>query len=297
MSRVESASSGRVYGVARVCENWKISRSAIYRERDRQRGDAPPKGRRGPKRNILTDEELLQEIRTSLKNSPWVGEGYRKVFAELRARGVRTSAKRVNRIMRENDLLSPTQFRARGPQTHEGKIVTERPDVMWGTDMTSTLTDEGNAQIFFVVDHCTAECLGIHAARRGTRFEAIEALQQAVRRSFDECAEGVATELTMRHDNGSQFISKDYQRELRFLGIESSPSFVRQPQGNGCAERFVRTLKEQLLWLQRFETVEALKEALLNFARKYNESWRIARHGYVSPTAHRRALMAATVAA
>ena len=199
--------------------------------------------------------------------------------------------------MRENGLLSPVQFRARGPRTHDGTIVTQKPDEVWGTDMTTTLTGEGNAQIFFVVDHCTAECLGIHAARRGTRFEAIEALQQAVRRSFGACREEVAPSLTVRHDNGSQFISNDYQNELRFLGITSSPSFVRQPQGNGCAERFVRTLKEQLLWLRRFKTTEELKEALHDFARKYNETWRIARHGYKSPSAQRRALEAAAIAA
>jgi hypothetical protein len=43
--------------------------------------------------------------------------------------------------------------------------------------------------------------------------------------------------------------SDTFQDELRFLGIFSSPSFVRAPEGNGCAERFIRTLKEQVLWL------------------------------------------------
>src|SRR5690242_7814269 len=46
-----------------------------------------------------------------------------------------------------------------------------------------------------------------------------------------------------------------------FLGIESSPAFVRAPEGNGCAERFIRTVKENLLWLRRFETVEELRLA------------------------------------
>ena len=50
----------------------------------------------------------------------------------------------------------------------------------------------------------------------------------------------------MRHDHGSQYMSNDFHAELRFLGIVSSPAFVRQPEGNGCIERFFRTLKEQL---------------------------------------------------
>jgi transposase InsO family protein len=62
----------------------------------------------------------------------------------------------------------------------------------------------------------------------------------------------------LRHDHGSQFISHAFRDELKTPGIESSPSFVRQPEGNGCVERFIRTLKEQLLWLHRFRTVEEL---------------------------------------
>ena len=53
----------------------------------------------------------------------------------------------------------------------------------------------------------------------------------------------------------------DFQSEIAFLGIDASPSFVRQPEGNGVAERFIRTLKENLLWVQRFETIEDLRLA------------------------------------
>ena len=51
-------------------------------------------------------------------------------------------------------------------------------------------------------------------------------------------------------------MAHDFRRELRFLGVESSPAFVRAPEGNGCAERFIRTLKENLLWVRTFDTVE-----------------------------------------
>jgi transposase InsO family protein len=57
----------------------------------------------------------------------------------------------------------------------------------------------------------------------------------------------VASGLAMRHDLGSPYLSHDFQAEIKFLGIESSPAFVRAPEGNGCAERFIRTLKEPLL--------------------------------------------------
>src|SRR3954453_17042400 len=66
----------------------------------------------------------------------------------------------------------------------------------------------------------------------------------------------LATDPSVRHDHGSQYMSAAFQQELAFLGIESSPAFVRAPEGNGCAERFIRTLKENLLWLRTFDTVE-----------------------------------------
>jgi putative transposase len=81
----------------------------------------------------------------------------------------------------------------------------------------------------------------------------------------------------------SQYVSHDFQAEIRFLGIESSPAFVRAPEGNGCAERFIRTLKENLLWVRRFETVEELRLALQRFRETYNRTWIIERHGYKTP--------------
>ena len=74
-------------------------------------------------------------------------------------------------------------------------------------------------------------------------------------------------------------MSDHFQGELRFLGIRSSPSFVAAPEGNGCAERFIRTLKDQLLWVETFETVEQLRLALLAFKDRYNEAWLVERHG------------------
>jgi transposase InsO family protein len=99
---------------------------------------------------------------------------------------------------------------------------------------------------------------------------------------------GSARGLAMRHDHGSQYMSDHFQKELRFLGIESSPAFVRAPEGNGCAERFIRTLKENLLWLRTFDTIEELRQALLAFRDAYNTTWLIQRHGFVTPAECRK---------
>jgi len=112
---------------------------------------------------------------------------------------------------------------------HDGTILTARPDVMWGTDATSCLTRrEGTATIFIAIDHCTAECVGIHAANPGTRFEALEPIRQGVRATFGGYAAGGAAGLALRHDHGSQYMSDHFQEELRFLGIASSPASRRR---------------------------------------------------------------------
>ena len=124
--------------------------------------------------------------------------------------------------------------------------------------------------MFIAVDHHSAECVGIHAARRATRFEALEPVRQGVRRCFGAFAKNAVQGLAVRHDHGSQYMSDAFHKELTFLGAESSPAFIRAPEGNGCAERFIRTLKENLLWVRSFDTVEQLRQALIEFRDTYN---------------------------
>jgi putative transposase len=285
MSRAVSPSSGRAYGLARVARVWGVARATVYR----RRRPAPevPRRRPGPV-GAMPDADLLEAIRAVLAASPFHGEGHRKVWARLRHGGIRTSKRRVLRLMGEHDLLAPSRTGSpRGPRSHDGTIIPETIDTMWGSDLTTALTGEGQAAIFVAVDHCSAECVGIHAARRATRFEALEPLRQGARRHFGGFAKGIAHGLAVRHDHGSQYMAHDFQKELRFLGIASSPAFVRAPEGNGCAERFIRTLKENLLWVRSFDTVEELRRALLAFREVYNATWLIERHGFRPPDAVR----------
>ena len=142
---------------------------------------------------------------------------------------------------------------------------------------------EGVAHVFVAVDHCNSECVGIHADKSANRFQALEPVRQSVRRHFRAIWKNVAAGLMLRHDHGLNYMSNDFQSEIAFLGIEGSPSFVRQPEGNGVAERFIRTLKENLLWVQTFETIEELRLALLEFADWYNTHWLVARHRHRTP--------------
>ena len=95
-------------------------------------------GKRGP-RTAVSDAEVVAEIRTVLAACPFHGEGYRKVRARLAHRGYALSGKRVLRLMRANGLLAPRRLGPpNGNPAHDGTIITDRPDVMWGTDGTGS---------------------------------------------------------------------------------------------------------------------------------------------------------------
>jgi hypothetical protein len=79
MSRTPSPSTGRPYGVQRVARVWEVARSSVYAAWRRATGPYPVPQKRGPKRGIVPDGELLERIRAVLAASPWFGEGHRKI--------------------------------------------------------------------------------------------------------------------------------------------------------------------------------------------------------------------------
>ncbi len=121
---------------------------------------------------------------------------------------------------------------------------------------------------------------------------ALEPICQGVREVIGTRGADTARGLMLRHDHGSQYVSDALQGELAFLGIESEPCFVRSPEGHGVAERFIRTLKEQLLWVEYFDTVEELRLALLDFKQRYTCGWILQRHSYKTPRQARAAWLA-----
>ena len=233
----------------------------------------------------MTDAKLLKEIREVIASSPFVGEGHRKLWARLRReRGVCTSRKRVLRLTREAGLLAPTaQVRRRAARLHDGTITVEVPDTLWATDATEGFTaQDGRCAVFVIVDHASGE-LWFDAAHRMDRFGAADLLREVCSVRFGSVERAVASGLALRYDGGPCFRSEHYQAEIDHLGIARSPAFQYEPETNGCAEKGIQTLKEQLLWIERFETFDDLRTAVRAFGRTYNEHWLIERHGYRTP--------------
>ena len=96
--------------------------------------------------------------------------------------------------------------------------------------------------------------------------------------------------LGLRHDWGSQYRARQFQAEIKWLGIRSTPAYVGEPECNGVAERFIRTLKEECIYLHDFETLEEARAVIGAFIERYNNSWLLQRHGYMTPARAREKL-------
>jgi transposase InsO family protein len=283
MSAAISPVTGKAYGVQRVCCAWEIPRSSFY---DRVARKVVPlvARKRGPK-TPLSDDEVLTLIRTDLETSPFIGEGYRKVWGRLRfVKGIKVGRKRVLRLMRENNLLSPHRVVQGQPKKHDGKIITAAPNVMWGTDGTKVFTsEEGWCWLFTAVEHWNAECVGWHVSKNGDRFAALQPLSMGIKARFGSVGSAAARGLVLRMDHGTQYLSEHFQNQIKFWGITPSFAFVAEPQTNGVTERFNRTLKEQVIYGRQYRTIEEVRSAIADFVDRYNQTWLVEKLGFRSP--------------
>jgi putative transposase len=290
MSRATSAGVGKPYGLQRVCRVLDFPRSTIYAQQAAAKVVPLRPQRRGPKPK-LADADLLTAIRADLAASPFTGEGHRKVWARLRlVGGIRVSRARVLRLMRENALLSPHRRPQGEPVSHDGTIVTDRPNDMWGTDGIRIATvDEGWVWVFAAVDHFDACCVGLHVVKTGNRFAALQPIAQGLKTEFGATDAEAGRGLTLRMDHGTQYTADDFLNQIKFWGIAPSFAFVAEPQTNGVAERFNRTLKEQVIHGRVFKNVDEVRAAVTAFKDLYNRHWRLEKLGFMSPLEARQA--------
>lgn len=280
MSGSTSPTTGLRYGRQRVCQIWKFPRSTLYNHRRRE---PLSRNRPGPKPKIL-DVDLVKRVKRDLEESPFFGEGHRKVYARLKRKGYRAGRHRVLRVMKENRWLSPHRSLKGPKREHDRHIITSCPNQMWGTDGAKIETvRDGWVWLFTVVEHWNTECLGWHVTKKGDRHAALEAIGNALKYEFGAATPEAASGVKLRLDHGPQYTSEELCRQVSEWGFTRSPAFVRQPETNGVVERFNRTLKEQVIHGRVFETVEEVRIAMEGFVKRYNEKWLVQKLGYKSP--------------
>jgi len=283
MSAELTESNGKPYPLRLICRAMGVAASSLYASRQ-PRKPLFQWAKPGPKTH-LGDEALTEAIRKVILNSPFHGEGHRKVWARLRCQGLRAGRNRVLRLMRNHGLLAPTRrVHVHGDKAHAGRIIEEAPNRTWGTDATRFWTEEeGWCWFFGALDHCCDDVVGWHVVKRGDRFAALEPIRQGLGEHFGGVSKEAARGLVVRCDHGPQYTSDDFWGELAFCGIEVSYAYVGEPECNGIVERFLRTLKEQVLWAHRFRNLAQARQVIGDFIARYNGHWLIQRLGYQSP--------------
>ncbi len=230
-----------------------------------------------------------------MTRSPFLTEGVKKVHARLRRRKIKASRHRVNRLMRENGLLSPQRVEGVEPKKHDGTIIPEGIDQLWGADGTLFGLPNGDMLwLFAVIDHFNDEVVGCHIVEmgQGDRFAALEPIKQGVRKIRGALGKDAGKGIAIRHDWGPQYIAYDFKAELKFLGLGNSPAFVHEPQTNGVIERFFKTLKMECLWIENFRDVDHAREVVGRWIETYNTEWLIERNGHQTPCEVRQACYA-----
>ncbi len=132
-----------------------------------------------------------------------------------------------------------------------------------------TLQD-GWGWVFACTGHWNSEVMGHHVTKRGCRFAALEPVAQGLMTEFGSVEAGSARGLSLRTGHGSQYLSNHFQKQIRTWGIAPSFAFLEQPQAGGAAERFFRTLKEQVIYGRVYENLEEVRQAVSEFVDLYN---------------------------
>ena len=266
----------------------ELSSAAWYDTRPRIK--AEDKLKRSPK-TLFSDNEILAHIKELLNKPDFFGEGYIRLHARLKRKNISVGKNRVYRIMKAEGLLNLQEGRSGSGRAHDGTIITELPNQMWATDGKEFKTKmEGKCWFIGVIDHFNDEIKSFYVCKTFDRFAAMEALRDAVRGEFQGIQQGVCKgiNIALRADHGSQFDSKDFQKEVQFPGINYSPALFRSPECNGIIERFHRTLNEQIFDCNNFESIEDAKQKLSKFITQYNQKWLLHRLKLNSPLEYKK---------
>jgi len=234
----------------------------------------------------LKNKELLTQIQSlKLEHPFW---GYRRIWAYLKYRqGMVINKKCIYRLMKENNLLVVDNARLkaiRAKYPNKNKPKATRPNQFWGIDMTKILIRSfGWLYLVIVLDWFTKKIIGYSLKMRSKVDDWLEALNNAVNNQFPQGALTKQEELFLISDNGSQPTSTKFIQTCSILEIKQIFTCYDNPKGNADAERVIRTMKEDLIWLKEWQTPFEFEEDLRNWISCYNHDYPHSSLGYKTP--------------
>jgi len=266
--------------VVDACAAAGISKSGYYASQTVATGKAS--NRTDPiSSKAGADAAIVERIKQLRLDHPFWG--YRRMWAWLRFRdGLFINKKRVYRLMQQNNLLLKVRPK-RASRTPKSKPHPDRPNQYWGIDMTKFLIPKlGWVYLVIVLDWYSRKIVGFELSLRARRQEWEAALDAGLVCEFPT---GVRDQgLHLVSDNGSQPTSTGFMDDMRLLDIEQIFTSYNNPKGNAETERVIRTIKEELLWLEEFDSLEEAEQKIRDWIeRDYNLLYPHSSLGYRSP--------------
>jgi transposase InsO family protein len=250
-----------------LCETFHLSRQAYYAALQGPAAPAAERPRRERQGDWATAAELEAGVRRVVKDYP--GWGVRKVWAYLRREGVRASHKRVWAMMNALGLVLPPA-RERDPDAPRGQVVAATSDRRWATDLTTTWTkQDGVVAIVPVVDCGDRVALACEVTKSQESPAVLAPTERALRTTFGDPV-NVPDGLELRSDHGPQFTGDDCEKLTKAWHLDHTLAPVGRPTGNAVAERFIQTLKVELLWTRDWDSIEELRVAVAAWLHVYN---------------------------
>lgn len=228
------------------------------------------------------DEDLLERIKTIKTEHPFWG--YRRVRAWLVHRDkIRVNEKRVRRVMKDHGLMAIQTVHKAKRTSQRSKPRAERPRQYWGIDMTKFMVPVlGWVYLVIVLDWYTKKVVGWDLSLRSRSQEWRHALETGLERELPQGVRGQGLKLIS--DNGSQPTSVSFMRDMATLEIEQIFTSYDNPKGNAETERMIRTIKEELVWLNEFSSLEEAKQKIGQWIETdYNKLYVHSKLGYLSP--------------
>jgi len=261
------------YTIKDACTALGYSRSGYY---------ASKRAREAPERYAERDAELLARIEAIKAEHPFWG--YRRVRAWLVHREkIHVNEKRVRRIMKEHGLMATQMVHKAKRRPQRSKPKAEMPRQYWGIDMTKFMIQAiGWVYLVIVLDWYTKKIVGWNISLRSRTLEWKSALEMAIEREFPDGVKGKG--LMLISDNGSQPTSRSFIRDMATLGIKQIFTSYDNPKGNADTERMMRTIKEEVVWINEFESFEEAKDKIGGWIEEDYNKWYVhSGLGYRSP--------------
>jgi len=260
--------------VRSTCAMLKVSRSSFYEWKNKK--SAPDKV-----------GDILTEIRTIA--SEFSRYGYRRVTKELQRRDVIVNHKRVHRLMKKHSLLvKRKRFTPKTTQSNHNlpryenlakKTVIIAPNMVWVSDITYVHLQDEFVYLALIMDLFSRKIVGWDLSRDVDTYLTLTALNKAVMLRGTKEVKGC-----IHHsDHGVQYLSMTYMDRLRELGMLPSMGEIGNSYDNAHAESLNKTIKNEEVWINEYETFEQAYTSIQQFVQIYNEKRLHSSIGYVPP--------------